>query len=259
MSTRTRLSFDITINQSGDKLPIHISDPGNLQADNLPLSTWGSAEVLANALHRIGNGGDTLLAHVPDNVIPILELGAGTGIAGLSAAAIWHTTAVLTDLAPILPGIAANVALNRALLAQHRGLALCGTLDWVRPAILNLNPADDANDSKSTRETEGHNAKYSHAKARMMLAADTVYSEEHPELLCSVIKARLEPGPESRVILCYPLRVGYLDFIRDLWERLEGMDLECCQEGRETIDESWDEDTPYEWCVWKWKGNGATL
>ena len=247
MSTRTRLSFDIKINREGRRITIHISDPGNLQADNLPLSTWGSAEVLANALHQTEGG--TLMSTIPDDVIPVLELGAGTGIAGLSAAAIWHTTAVLTDLPPILPGIAANVALNRTLLAEYGGRAVCGSLDWRQPAVLVTGDGEDS----ASEQTKAHPSRYSHSKARLILAADTIYSEEHPELLCNVVMARMEPGPESRVLLCYPLRVGYLDFIRDLWETFEAVGLECSQEGRETIDASWDEDTPYEWCVWKWR------
>ena len=184
---------------------------------------------------------------MPDHVIPVLELGAGTGIAGLSAAAIWHTSVVLTDLPPILPGIAANVALNRSLLAQHGGLALCGALDWAQPDKL------DINNDQTTAEVKTPHPDYARSKARVMMAADTIYSEEHPELLCTVIKARLEAGPQSRFILAYPLRVGYLDFIRDLWDQLEAIGLESIQEGREMMDESWDEDTPYEWCVFRWK------
>lgn len=234
MSTRTRLSFHISSSPTSS-IPIHISDPGDLQADNLPLETWGSAEILANQLHTFS---DIDFSH-PEaaHVVPVLELGAGTGIAGLSAAAVWHTTAVLTDLPPILPGIETNVMLNEDLLALHSGRALSGSLDWSDPSALKLT----------------HEQPVPWCKARILLAADTVYSEDHPALLVNAIAAWLAPGRDSRFIACYPLRVGYLEHIRDLWEKLEAQGLECVREGREVAPPEWDEETPYEWCSWAWQ------
>nr|POE47018.1 protein-lysine n-methyltransferase rrg1 [Quercus suber] len=233
MSTRTRLSFDVKSSPAAT-IAIQISDPGDLQAENLPLETWGSAEILANQLHAFAPA----LPKADDELtLPVLELGAGTGIAGLTAAAVWHTTSVLTDLPPILPGIQANVQLNQKLLTLQGGQALSGTLDWANPAVLQLDQ-----EQRSTW-----------SKAQIILAADTVYSEDHPQLLCNAITTWLAPGSESRFIGCYPLRVGYLDHIRDLWERLEASGLECVHEGREMAPAEWEEDTPYEWCSWAWK------
>lgn len=252
MSSRTRLSFNVKLNEAGETIKIQIADPSNVQADNLALATWGSSEVLANILHRItvnisGTGASPA-------ALPVLELGAGTGLVGLSAAAIWHTNAVLSDLAPILPNIQANVQLNSELLSRYNGKAVCGMLDWANPELLTFSSPQRSAAVLEAEPAVGvpqYNANRS--CARVILAADTVYDEDHPELLVNVVKARLDTGPEARLIMCYPLRIGYLDHIRDLWERLEKAGLTCMQEGRETIDQSWDEDTPYEWCVWRWQ------
>nr|POE54968.1 protein-lysine n-methyltransferase rrg1 [Quercus suber] len=233
MSTRTRLSFDVKSSPTST-ICIQISDPGDLQAENLPLETWGSAEILANQLHRLA---PILPAADDERTLPVLELGAGTGIAGLTAAAVWHTTAVLTDLPPILPGIEANVHMNHDLLSSQSGQAFSGMLDWADPSVLRV----------------GLRPRSGWSKAQIILAADTVYSEDHPELLCNAITSWLAPAPESRFVACYPLRIGYLDHIRDLWERLEAIGLECVQEGREMAPPEWDEDTPYEWCSWAWR------
>ncbi|KAK5706249.1 hypothetical protein LTR97_001236 [Elasticomyces elasticus] len=186
MSSRTRLAFPVNLSEKqSDQIIIQITDPRDVSADNLALATWGSSEVLANMLHRLPIP-DLSSTGLQTDVFPVLELGAGTGLVGLSAAAVWKC---------------------------HAGAF----------------------------------------KARVILAADTVYSEEHPELLTQAVTARLEKSDKARFVMCYPLRIGYLDHIRDLWERLETAGLICVDEGRESLDKSWDEDTPYEWCIWRWQ------
>ncbi|KAK5741611.1 hypothetical protein LTR17_003816 [Elasticomyces elasticus] len=237
MSSRTRLAFNVNLSKTAsDQIVIQIADPQGIIADNLALATWGSSEVLANMLQRLPIP-DLSATGLHTDVFPVLELGAGTGLVGLSAAAVWKCWTCLTDLAPILPNLEANIALNRDILAQHGGSAACGILDWSNP-------------DKHIFESTGHAEAF---KARVILAADTVYSEEHPELLTQALTARLEKSVKARFVMCYPLRIGYLDHIRDLWERLETAGLICVDEGRESLDKSWDEDTPYEWCVWRWQ------
>ena len=72
-------------------------------------------------------------------------------------------------------------------------------------------------------------------KAQIILAADTVYSEEHPELLTHAVQAWLSRTDDSRLVICYPLRFGYLDHIRDLWERLEAGGLTSIEEGKQQV------------------------
>lgn len=248
MSTYKRLEFNVKTGPNTPSLNLKISDPGELAADNLTLATWGSSQILADVLHTLRI--PPAQSSSDSTTIPVLELGAGTGLVGLTAAAVWQTESILTDLAPILPGISANVALNEELLRDHGGSARCGMLDWSVPEELKIWSTESPRASATTSRKV---FRASVNKARVILAADTVYSEEHPELLTRTIGSWLEPGRESRLVICYPLRIGYIDHIRDLWERFEDLGLEAIQEGREQIDASWDEDVPYEWSVWSWK------
>ncbi|KAK3110071.1 hypothetical protein LTR53_016022 [Teratosphaeriaceae sp. CCFEE 6253] len=244
MSSRTRLAFHVPLSTKSppDNLVIQITDPRAIAADNLALATWGSSQVLAALLHRLP-APDLTGTGLRTDIFPLLELGAGTGLVGLSAAAVWKTWACLTDLPPLLPQLQANVALNRDALARCGGAAAAGFLDWSAP---------DEHIFARTSDAVAF-------RARVILAADTVYSEEHPALLTQAVVARLERGPRARLVMCYPLRIGYLDHIRDLWQRLETAGLVCVQEGREMLEESWEEETPYEWCVWRWQDVGPPL
>lgn len=210
-----------------------------LRAQGLDLVPWASTYVLASILHRLD-----IEAPPPDSPnIPILELGAGIGLVGLIGAMLWHRNVVLTDLEPIVPGLAANIDLNQPLLQQHKGSAAAGTLDWDEPNDLILQDGTSwTADSK---------------KASIIIAADTIYSEDHPPMLAQTILRWLAPGSESRLILTYPLRVAYLDQLRELWELLETGGLESIQEGKEEAAEipsdSWDDEKLCEWCIWRWK------
>ena len=111
----------------------------------------------------------------------MLELVAGTGLVGLTAAITWNVPVVLTDLEPIVPSLAHNIALNQGLFSDTAGVARahlsCGSLDWRDPSSLSIYSigAKHADSERIPR------------KATVILAADTVYSEEHPELLSKTI------------------------------------------------------------------------
>lgn len=241
----SRGTFEITRDTNGSSLAIHISEQAGVKADNLSLSTWGASFVLANLLHKIHKplvdfpcgGTDGSYSKRPS----VLELGAGTGLVGLSAAALWGYDVILTDVEMILPGLVANIALNKGVLKSTS--VSCGALDWNDPESLRI--FSKRGQSLSPRDL----------KADIILAADTIYSEEHPELLRKTILTWLAKGPQARVIMCYPLRMAYIDHVRDFWDLMEASGLECVDEGREESDESWNEiaNTPYEWCVWAWK------
>lgn len=230
-------SSDVKVDEQGSTITVHISEPDGLSAENLSLSTWGASFVLANNLHKVS------LPHVPSSHPPnVLELGAGTALVGLSAAAIWRANVTLTDLPAIVPGLVTNASLNRTLLREKNASAAAGSLDWTEPDKIRFS------DSKEVQA--GLASKY-----QVILAADTIYDEDHPRLLTNTITTWLAPGPDSRVILCYPLRMAYIDHVRDFWERMEAAGLECCEEGKAAGTEEWNEvsHTPYEWCIWRWK------
>jgi predicted nicotinamide N-methyase len=239
-STRT---FQIPTKESTSSINIHISEDRDIVAENLSHVTWGASYILAKQLHAI-----KLPDHWQNNSSrPVIELGAGTGLAGLSAAAVWNTNVVLTDLVPVVSGLRKNVSLNKSLLASCRGRASCGVLDWKNPS--RLSACNEEHDIFEDIDALERN------KASIILAADTVYDEDHPAMLARVVQTWLKSGPNSRFIVAYPLRVAYLDEIRDLWERLEEIGLVALEEGKEKLDEAggWDDDLLIEWSVWGWK------
>jgi predicted nicotinamide N-methyase len=257
MKTSTR-TFEIPSN-ADTALSIQIYEDATVRADNLSLETWGSSFVLARRLHAIQ------LPHLITSAAPaqnrprrrtsstkrevcgrVLELGAGTGLVGISGAAIWKTNVTLTDLAPIVPALEKNIALNRELLDLSGGSASSGALDWKCPSILSLHP--------QSRQMAAQDLPAEHNKVPVILAADTIYDSSHPEMLVNVIKTWLKAGLDSRVLIAYPVRVAYLEEIRELWERIEGIGMELVEEGKEELPKKdWDDETLIEWCVWKWK------
>ncbi|ESK89572.1 glucose-inducible sam-dependent methyltransferase [Moniliophthora roreri MCA 2997] len=208
---------------------VYLSVP-RIHAENLYLQTWGSSFILANLLHQFPLPSTTR----------VLELGAGTGLVGISAAAIWpRTHVILTDLPTIVPGLVANIRLNEEV---HGRRVTCGTLDWNNPHELALS------------SSEILNSEHEATKPTLILAADTMYTEDHPKLLSQTIFAWLKKDREARAVVCYPMRVAYLNAMREFWEILEAEGMEVVNEGREEIEgDEWDDERLHEWSVWRWK------
>lgn len=252
MANKHGQTLDIPLNDSGDKIGITIAEPTGAKADNLPLSTWGASFILAEQLHKI----DASAALQKNHALPsqddndrsnrptVLEIGAGTALVGITAAILWKNDVVLTDLPKIVPGIAANISANQANLTKAGAYVQCGTLDWALPDTVTLQGPSGNENTPLTPEEH---------KFPIIVAADVLYDEDHPPLLQKVVTTWLASGPESRFVQSYPLRIAYLDIIRELWQRYEDVGLECVHEGQVTGDDSWDEEAPYEFCVWKWK------
>ena len=249
MSIPTRI-YEISKN-ADEKLDIAVSAPA-LKAEGLHLQTWGSSFVLANLLHRLKLRPENH-AKACSSSFDVLELGAGTGLVGLSAAALWSARVMLTDLSPILPGIVANIDLNQNLLVEHGAQAGCGSLDWKAPSSLAVSSADIPSGRVALVPNEEN-------KPSIILAADTMYTEEHPILLSSTIFTWLQRRSTSRAIVCYPMRTAYLDAMQEFWTRMEEGGMEAVDEGRQELDETsesenerWDDERLHEWSVWRWK------
>lgn len=239
MEDRTRV-FEVPISCERT-ISIMITEPA-LRAESLSLETWASSQVLSNLLHRLKIKWPANADISPGSTVPILELGAGTALVGISAAAIYGVPTIVTDLAPIVPGLAANIDLNKAAVAAASSRVDCGTLDWNRPAQLHITNPDGDISIPSVN------------KAHVILAADTVYSEEHPVLMTSVITEWLSRDADARAIITYALRVAYLDEIRELWQRLEDAGLEAVEEGKDSASEAeFDDECLCEWSVWRWR------
>lgn len=226
--------YEISLNKQ-ESVKVKIGDYDDIRTDNLTLTTWTSSFVLAGNLHKFG-----LSVADASGVLPVLELGAGTGLVGITAALLLRCRTILTDLPAIVPGLRKNVDLNRATLGQLGSELQCGTLDWYTPDKLVL-------------ET-GEQFLASEIRAGIIFAADTIYDEAHPALLSRAILTWLARNPSARAILCYPLRVAYLDHIREIWTLLEEGGLLCELEGQERAESgtNGDDELLCEFAVWKW-------
>ena len=236
LSTKPTHKYQIPIDKQGNSIDIEINVE-KVRADNLDLQTWGSSLVLASQLHN------TPVNVTDEPGIQVLELGAGTALVGLSAAAIWHAIVVLTDVQGVLPGIQRNIEANRQTLESNGGTAVCGTLDWRRPTRLTVQQTDMNAQPVLTEPS---------FKAQIILLADVIYDEEHPGMLLETISARLRPGPDSRVIVACPQRSAYLDYLNEFWDGLKKLGMEVIQDGVERTEDKWDDENYHEWAVFRW-------
>jgi hypothetical protein len=110
-----------------------------LTGDNLGLKTWGTAFTMAKKL-------DDLAAKYFPHLISestnpplhtrVLELGAGTGLVGIAAAAIWSVPVLLTDLPEIQANLSHNVLQNTSVVEAQGGHVSSAILDWKDPSAL---------------------------------------------------------------------------------------------------------------------------
>ncbi|KFY26599.1 hypothetical protein V493_03990, partial [Pseudogymnoascus sp. VKM F-4281 (FW-2241)] len=176
--------------------------------DNIGFKTWGTALILAQKV----------LPHIPTNlphlftpnhpIRSVLELGSGTGLLGLAAAALWGTEVVMTDLPAIVPNLARNMDANEDAISEHGGSAKTDVLDWSDMA-----PGPEFD---------------------LVIAADPLYEPEHPVWLAQAIDGRMGRGEGARAMVGFPLRdettKGFGEMLR---AELEGRGFEIVREGDE--------------------------
>ncbi|KAL6657763.1 hypothetical protein ACP70R_005543 [Stipagrostis hirtigluma subsp. patula] len=99
-----------------------------LPSRGLSFQLWPSAATLLRFLPA----SPRLLprAPAPGSPLSVLELGSGTGAAGLALAAALPARVVLSDLPDALPNLRHNAALNAPLLASAGGAATVVPLPW---------------------------------------------------------------------------------------------------------------------------------
>lgn len=233
---------------SGEKYTLTLHEP-SITADNLGMKTWVSSYLLSLRLHNLLKSPPELVPSRPtdpsttakDVIKPIraLELGSGTGLVGLAFAALQGKSATvhLTDLPDIVPNLAHNVALNVELLNQTKASVTTGILDWsITPTPLPT--AEDRYD--------------------VILAADPLYSPDHPKLLADTIGPWLSRGLDARVVVEMPLRDAYLPQVQEFRQRMTDLGLAVVEEGEETGYDDWegaDGDAVAVkcwWSVWGW-------
>ncbi|KAL3481937.1 putative methyltransferase-domain-containing protein [Aspergillus californicus] len=227
----------------GEELTLTLHEP-SLTADNLGMKTWVSSYLLSQRLHSVLDTTPQLVPSTsttptPDHTLRALELGAGTGLVGLSFAALRGKSAKihLTDLPTIVPNLAHNVALNVELLTRTNGTVTTGVLDW----------------SVSPKTPPTPEEQYD-----LILAADPLYSPDHPQLLVDTITIWLSRGLDARVVLEMPLRDAYLPQVQELRDRLGKLGLAVVEEGEEVGYDDWETAEGGAvavrcwWSVWGW-------
>jgi predicted nicotinamide N-methyase len=251
--TNSSSSMKPVITSSHDQdtsVQVNIHEPA-LTEDNLGLKTWGSSFVFARNWHTLRD--QIPLRFDKDENATILELGAGTGLVGIAAAAVLGANVLLTDLPEIVPNLERNIASNADIIESRKGSARAAMLDWTVPEKIIY--TEETDESTRPLVAEAESSKYP-----LIVAADPIYSKEHPAWLVQTISHHLSHGPDARVLIQIPIREAYAEERADLKDRMIKMGLELFHEQTETGYDDWSDGQGEElsevecWLgMWKWK------
>ncbi|KAI1104613.1 putative methyltransferase-domain-containing protein [Jackrogersella minutella] len=160
-----------------------------ITGDCLGLKTWGSSYLLAQSLSKIAGESLSHILHMghSNQSLDVLELGSGTGLLGMASAAIWQANVTLTDLLSIVPNLAYNVERNLSAIEALGGRVDSGVLTW---------GSDEDNTERFSKKNQ----------FKIIIAADPLYDDNHPELLSSAINVHLMEDKEARAVIMVPQR-----------------------------------------------------
>lgn len=152
----------------GNSQLIRIKERPN-QSDATAFTVWDGGILLADYLQAC-----------PEQVRGkrVLELGAGLGLSGLTAAAVGATCVLLTDLADVIPLLNENATTNQSLWQGHCSVS-CTSLDWFHPDPLPVPPPVD--------DTNSCNASWD-----VVLLADCVWTLDLVSPLIRTLRALVE-------------------------------------------------------------------
>lgn len=217
--------------QISQNLTLNLHEP-SLTEDSLGLKTWTSSWLLARRLESLSH-------HIPPGCPRLLELGAGTGLVGLAAASLWQdlvSEVMLTDLPQIVPNLQRNIDLNGDSLSDSVKMQ-SRVLDWTNTV-----------DLPSSEEPA----------YPLILAADPIYSPDHPHMLVAALSRWLQHSTTSRFILQLPIRHGYDEERQDLRQCLE-QSMIMVEDGQDFGHDDWEDDDGQAaevecwWSVWRLK------
>lgn len=228
---------------SKEEITLTLHEP-SLTSDNLGMKTWASSYLLSRRLYHII---DSVPELVPSDStlqresakVKALELGSGTGLVGLSLAILLGASATihLTDLPAIVANLTHNVSLNADLLGETRAQVTTGVLDW----------------SVIPEQAPENGERYD-----IILAADPLYSPEHPKWLVQTIERWLSWGLDARVVVEMPLRDAYLPQVEEFRCRMGEVGLAIVEQGEEVGYDDWEGangdsvEVHCWWSVWGW-------
>ncbi|KAH7391099.1 VPS28 protein-domain-containing protein [Phaeosphaeria sp. MPI-PUGE-AT-0046c] len=241
------MSRKFKIPSSTSSFEIDIHEPA-LTGDDLGLKTWAASYLLAKRLHTC-----TLPSPSDGQRLQVLELGSGTGLVGLAMAGL-GADVILTDLPSIHANLARNAESNSATIISNGGSSRTGVLDWTNPSICELTPglADPSLNLPIDR------------KFPLILAADSLYSPDHPQMLVDTIELWLSDDSNARVIVEFPYRDAYLPEIKTFKDCMMKLGLYVLEEGEEEGYDDWGAPDTHRgqedearvicwWSIWAWR------
>jgi D-xylulose reductase len=247
MSAMTR---NFTIPTKSSQIDISIHEP-TLISDNIGFKTWGASYLLSKRLY-------TLRLPESKGRLRILELGSGTGLVGMAAAAVLGADVLLTDLPEIEGNLTRNVEHNRGEIEALGGLVSSAILDWKSPTEIISTLSSQSNNlplpPNKTISGSGADGRFP-----LIVAADSIYAKEHPAMLVGAIATWLSACADARVVIELPRRDGYESELKDFRTRMLALGLVISEEGDETGHDDWagaseDElqDVHCWWSIWQW-------
>lgn len=103
-----------------------------LPSEGLSFQLWPAATALVSLLdnHRIDPTNSPLSATLSRRPLRILELGSGTGIVGIVAAATLGGNVTITDLPHVVPNLRFNADANKGVVGPTGGAVSVAALRW---------------------------------------------------------------------------------------------------------------------------------
>eukprot|EP01043_Picozoa_sp_COSAG02_P049932 COSAG02_NODE_5070_length_4671_cov_2.343613_3_plen_407_part_00 len=164
----------IDLDGSGRTIDIHEAARSN--AGGVGGELWDGAIVLARWLQ--------LQLAVRGTGCAVLELGAGTGLVGISAAALGGARVLLTDRGEVFEVTQLNAAKNKPAVESGHGIVECAELDWVQAAS-EVDTLDTLLDEHEARCI---------AHSLVSLPMPPLWAEQRPSAFGNVSSELVEPG-----------------------------------------------------------------